>query len=594
MALMTFLVILRVPAKRSLKWFCCLGLVVFLRALASLAMGTSTDFAAFNTAAYWLWGLDFFGIGFFALTIHAMTCNSGRKPPWPIVGFNAALFILHCIIPGGLIAYDPATFQIRPYPWGETLATASTPLGFGYAALLVSLLVTIGWSVLRTLACLRAPGHGWITAGAVMVAMIVITVAVVHNVLNDLGIIPSLDLVGHSYLALCVLFSFALANEVMSAARLTGELAQSQSRLAAILESVGEGLIAADRNGRIQMMNPVAERLTGWQLHEANGLPLEEVYRIRNDESGDEHRSSILEVLETEQQAAPVKSILERPDGSFIRISETGSPIRGPENLVEGLVIVFHDITIERKLQDELRQSQKMEAIGQLASGMAHDFGNVLGGIVGFSELLRAEIEHQPRALRYLDAIDSAAENAEGYVTKLLACCRHREQDMDAVDIHDVIEEVAGLLRPGLGGAIDLVTEFTAADSLVLVDRGQMHGVLLNLAVNARDAMPSGGQLVIRTANVEHDGQETLGSGLAIVPGPYLRVDVEDTGTGIDRYIRDRIFEPFFTTKPEGKGTGLGLSMVFAAMKDHGGAVTLSSEQGEGTTFSLWLPMKSA
>jgi nitrogen-specific signal transduction histidine kinase/CheY-like chemotaxis protein len=253
------------------------------------------------------------------------------------------------------------------------------------------------------------------------------------------------------------------------------------------------------------------------------------------------------------------------------------------------VLAAVRDIGERRRIHQQLRHSEKMEAVGQLAGGIAHDFNNQLAGIIGFAELLRAEGKPGDAAARYASGILTAANRAADLTAKLLAFARRGKNLSVSVDVHDLIGEVLTLLERSIDPRINLRAELHASPAHVAGDPTQLQNALLNLALNARDAMPEGGTLTFETAAVVVQGSaDAVGT---VAPGSYLRVDVADTGVGMDEPTRQRIFEPFFTTKAQ--GTGMGLAAVYGTVRAHRGAVEVASAPGAGTTFSLLIPAGS-
>jgi signal transduction histidine kinase len=242
-----------------------------------------------------------------------------------------------------------------------------------------------------------------------------------------------------------------------------------------------------------------------------------------------------------------------------------------------------------RSLEDQLIQSQKMEAVGMLAGGVAHDFNNLVTVIVGYNDMLREQSRNDPQALEFAEEIQRAAERAGALTNQLLAFSRRQIAVPRAVDLNDVVREMDKFLRRLIGEDIVLEARLAAALPRVKIDPAHMDQVIMNLAINSRDAMPSGGKLTIETAQIELTAQHA-GPAMELPPGRYVTLAVADTGVGMDAATRARVFEPFFTTKDKGKGTGLGLSIVYGIVKQNGGEIVAHSEPGAGATFKIYLP----
>jgi PAS domain S-box-containing protein len=278
-----------------------------------------------------------------------------------------------------------------------------------------------------------------------------------------------------------------------------------------------------------------------------------------------------------------------RPDRTIRWVHERAHILRDAEGNAMRMIGTVQDVTERRQLEDQLRQSQKMEAIGRLAGGIAHDLNNALTAIAGYSELALGEVDAAHPARADVEEIRKAAERAGSVTRQLLAFSRKRLLEPRVFDLNETITAIARLLSRLLGPDVVVKTRLAADRLPVVGDPGQIEQALINLAVNARDAMPAGGQLLLTTsmATVDEAFARTRGS---MPPGDYVFLEVSDSGVGMSRETQGRIFEPFFTTKDVGKGTGLGLSMVYGTMKQVGGFIFVDSEVDQGTTFRLYFP----
>jgi len=248
----------------------------------------------------------------------------------------------------------------------------------------------------------------------------------------------------------------------------------------------------------------------------------------------------------------------------------------------------IRDLTERRKLESQFRQAQKMEAVGRLAGGVAHDFNNLLMVISGYTEVLLEELPLEDPLLPKAQAIQQAADRATTLTRQLLAFSRKQLLELKVVDVNAIVSDMERLLRPLIGETIELTTRLNPNVGHTRADAGQLEQVIMNLVVNAKDAMPTGGKILIQTSQQELDPARREHS--LIEPGPYVLISVSDTGGGMDKETQSRIFEPFFTTKEKGKGTGLGLSTVYGIVKQSGGYIFAHSELGHGTTFRIYLP----
>ena len=369
-------------------------------------------------------------------------------------------------------------------------------------------------------------------------------------------------------------------------------LRQSESNLSATLDSIGDGVITTDIDGFVTRMNPVAETLTGWSSEDALGNALQDVFPVFDTRKTTQPVDPVEKIMNAEKAAGLTSHvILRRRDGREFRIADSGAPIRDTDGDIIGTVLVFRDIT-EQFIEDERRrQSQKMESVGRLAGGIAHDFNNLLGGILGYAQLLEEFADVDETVGEYAENIAVTAERAADLTRKLLAFSRKSGRQDEPVDIHAIIDDTAQLLMRTVDRRIQFRINKDADHSTVNGDAAQLQNALLNLGVNARDAMPDGGLLTFTTVVVTLDELTCQMDQSECTAGDYIEISVTDTGKGMDKETLAHIFEPFFTTKAPGEGTGLGLATTYGTVHDHGGMLNVYSEVGRGTQFKLYLPL---
>ena len=372
--------------------------------------------------------------------------------------------------------------------------------------------------------------------------------------------------------------------------QLTHEMRSSQARTAAMLSSINDAVVVTDKHGCITFLNPSAASLSGKTLDEARRRPINEVFALRNEQTGEPESISLDEVLKKGEILPALESGLFSPrEGSQISLEESAAPIRDESGRITGAVLLLRDVTKRRQVQDQLSQSQKMDAIGRLAGGVAGDFNNLLTVITGYSEMLTAEMDTQNPLHRFAEEIFTAAERAAGLTRQLLALSRGQLVQTQIIDLNALLNNMEKMLKRLLGDPIDLI--LLPGDGLgkIKSDPGQVEQVIVNLAMNSRDAMPKGGTFVVQTSNVEMPlGGENRLPGLE--PGNYVLIVVSDTGVGMDNLTRSRLFEPFFTTKTQGKGSGLGLSIVYGIVRQNQGHINVYSQVGAGTIVEVYFP----
>lgn len=371
---------------------------------------------------------------------------------------------------------------------------------------------------------------------------------------------------------------------------------ETRLRLAAIVESSGEAIVGTDCAGVVTTWNRAAEQLYGYREDEVLGASVDVLLPPECRESEGAVRASILRGL----SVVGHETTRRRKDGSLVEVCLTMSPIRDADGRIVGISKVAQDISARRDTeralrhaQEQLLQAQKMEAIGSLAGGIAHDFNNLLSVIMGYAGLLLLDTPRSAAAHHELTQILNAGQRAGDLTRQLLAFSRKQVQQIQSVDLNRCVSGLEGMLARLLGPELRVSVILDAKLARCRADPTQLEQVILNLAVNARDAMPQGGALTVQTANVFLDARYAA-EHADVVPGSYVMLSVQDTGTGIDPAHLPRIFEPFFTTKKEDKGTGLGLATVYGIVKQSGGHVALDTTLGQGTTFRVYLPAADA
>jgi PAS domain S-box-containing protein len=371
-----------------------------------------------------------------------------------------------------------------------------------------------------------------------------------------------------------------LANAIARA-----RLERERLRMSAAMEQATDAVVITDSAGRIQYANPAFESITGYPPSEAVG----EIACFTCARKGSRHPLQAAIEHGTELRG---RMECRSRDGKPFTVDVSFCPVRDKNGNVANYVGVQRDVTQSLQLEQRYLQAQKMEAVGRLAGGVAHDFNNLLTVITGYADVLSLSLGSDAEGTAALSEIKKAAKSAAGLVRKLLTFSRKQVFKPQVLDLNAVLREIQGMLKPILEENIELAMELAPGLGAIRADPGQIEQIVMNLAVNARDAMPKGGKLALSTRDFDADQDFTLRRP-EIAPGPYVILEVADTGTGIKEEVLAHIFEPFFTTKEEGKGTGLGLSTVYGIVKQSGGHIATHSKVGEGTRFEMMFPRLS-
>ena len=431
----------------------------------------------------------------------------------------------------------------------------------------------------------------WLWASAILVTLI-LTFGIVSFV------VPTLRLAGEStedaqlsnvvrgLVALVLVFDVYIIYQQLQIYRFRRRLLQREELFRLITENAADMIAVVDAQGKRLYNSPSYQKVLGYTSEELrSSSPFEQI-----------HPDDRAEVEQAAQEALRaglgrrIEYRMRHKDGSWRYLESTASAILSAEGKVEQFVIVNRDITARRQLQEQFHQAQKMEAVGRLSGGIAHDFNNLLGVITGYSEILQEKFEPNHPLQTCVDEVLGAARRAADLTRQLLVFSRQQVLEPRVLDLNAVVSDMEKMLRRLIGEDIEFTTILDPGLGRVKADASQIEQTIMNLAVNARDAMPQGGRLTIESSNKEIDTAFARSHSFPVKQGPYVLVSVADTGVGMDSVTQTRIFEPFFTTKEKGKGTGLGLSTVYGVVKQSGGYIDVSSEPGRGTTFRFYLP----
>jgi len=356
-------------------------------------------------------------------------------------------------------------------------------------------------------------------------------------------------------------------------------------RLASLVEGSADAIVSATLEGTILAWNPGAERLYGYPAHEILGQDVSVLIPAEREAD----RRLMLERVRAGARIPAFDATHRRKDGSPVTVSLSLSPVKDRDGRVVAVAGIAHDVTETRRLESELRQLAKMEAVGRLAGGLAHDFNNMLTVIDGYSQLVLMKLPADSPVRGLIEEIHKAGERAADLTRQLMVFSRKTMVDPRVLNLTEVVRSNVEMLARALGDDISMITELEPALANVMADHSQLEQVLVNLVLNARDAMPAGGRVTLSTANVQFDTSQAV-SPSEVPAGQFVELAVADTGAGMDAATRARLFEPFFTTKGRGRGTGLGLAMLQHFVMQSGGFVTVDSEPGRGSRFRIYLP----
>jgi PAS domain S-box-containing protein len=381
---------------------------------------------------------------------------------------------------------------------------------------------------------------------------------------------------------------FFIGRDMTEHNRLVETERQMRETLSAVIDASPVAIFCLAPDRTVMMWSRAAECIFGYTAEETVGRPYNLV-----PEGHEAEYDHLFQQAMAGETIRDIRVQRRRKDGTLIEVSFSGAAMYGPDGTIKGVAYAFTDVTESTKIEQQLRHAQKMDAVGQLTGGVAHDFNNLLTVITSTIDILADGVADRPELAAIAKLIGEAAARGAELTSQLLSFARKQALQPREVDVNEMVLGSAKLLRPTLGENIEIQTNLDAEAWTAMIDPGQLTTAILNLAVNARDAMPHGGKLTLETANIILD-EDYAAANREVTPGSYVMVAVSDTGTGIPPDIVEKVFEPFFSTKEVGKGTGLGLSMVYGFIKQSGGHVKIYSEIGIGTAIRLYLPQANA
>ena len=388
-----------------------------------------------------------------------------------------------------------------------------------------------------------------------------------------------------------LLFLEGFITDITPLKKIQDQFEAEKEKMNVTLHSIGDAVIATDIEGRIELLNPVAEKLTGYSQEESLGKPLNEIFKIINEETQLPQENPVTRVLQSGLIVGLANhTVLISRDGTKRQIADSGAPIHNKQGRIIGVVLVFRDISEERRIQEIITRAQRLETAGIVAGQVAHDFNNLLAPLIAYPEFIRREIGPDNPAIKYVDDIETASQKIAEINQQLLTLGRRGHYNLEPLNLNQIVRQAVMQIYPVPDS---LKIELDLAGDIANIKGGgsQVFRAISNLITNAREAMNDSGILTIKTENYYVDQLE---SRFGMVPrGEYVRLTVSDSGPGIPQHIMQRIFDPFFTTKvaDRRKGSGLGLSVVDAVVNDHGGFIDLVSEDGKGTAFYIYFPI---
>lgn len=467
--------------------------------------------------------------------------------------------------------------------WGEEISQLNAETTNFATFYYLLIFVFAGYIIKLSVDAIR--GSNYQKGKALLVTMMIFFITALNDVFVDILNLNWLYLGEYGFISIMLVMSFYLSKDVFMASVLQKKVEENESLFSAILDNAPAVISVKDHSGKYLVVNEEFEKIS---KHKKN-----HIVNKTDVEIFDDHVANSFSINDNEVKNKNIpmqfEEAIPHDDGPHLYISNK-FPIHNRDGDVYAVGTISTDISDKKNLELKLRQSEKMQAVGLLAGGVAHDFNNQLAGIIGYADMIKESCEDGSPINDFVNNILTAAKRSSELTSQLLAFARKGKYQSKTINVHEIIDETVALLNRSINKKIHIKKVFNSKIPFVQGDSTQLQNVILNLAVNGCDSMNDGGELTISTSSTFLDEKFCKSSSYSITPGMYMQITIEDNGHGIPEEIQNRIFEPFFTTKEPGKGTGMGLSAVYGTVKNHKGAIELESATNKGTRISVYFP----
>lgn len=559
-----------------------LPLILYVNAMVIIYTAVSADQIIFATK------IQMFCIPIFFIFFSRFASYLCNKKPGKFLNIISLVIIvvplLRMFSPGLLVYSNIRGVREVTLFWGEKISLIDADTTLFASCYYLLILVFVGYLLKMSIGSMK--GSNYQNGKALLVSVVIFIFAAINDILIDVLNIPWLYLGEYSFILIMLVMSYYMSIDVYRASLLQSKIDEGEKLLNAIMGNASAVISIKDFAGRYLMINGEFERVFKLDRNSVIGRSDYELFKQKIADSFTINDNEIKRQKCTMQ----FEEAIPHQDGPHIFVVNK-FPITDKDGEVYAIGSIATDITDKRNLESRLRQSEKMQAVGQLAGGVAHDFNNQLAGIIGYADMIKEKSEENSSIREYVKYILTAAKRSSELTGQLLAFARKGKYQSAVVDIHNIIDETLTLLKRSINKKIVLKKELDAEIPFVIGDSTQLQNVILNLAVNSCDAIDTSGEIKISTCSIMLDEHFCSRSSYTIKPGEYIQISVKDNGNGIPKDIQNRIFEPFFTTKEPGKGTGMGLSAAYGTIKNHHGAIVLISDENNGTEIKLYLPI---